>query len=82
MTGRIIDVSVLEKHQKSSHSPIHFKVRTEYQKVGAIHKHDWLDKPFAWYTDGYDLAVPTWDFIKVIPGQMAGRFEDVTTLRE
>jgi len=57
-----------------------FKERTDYQKVGTIHKHDWLDKPFAWDTGGYDLAVPTWDFIKVIPGQMTGRFEDVTTL--
>jgi hypothetical protein len=79
MTERITDISVLEKYRKSSHSAIPFRVRTEYQKVGTIHKHGWLDKPFAWDTDGYDLAVPTWDFIKVIPGQMAGRFEDVTT---
>jgi hypothetical protein len=31
-------------------------------------------------TEGCDLALPTWDFIKVIPGQTAGRFEDVTIL--
>jgi hypothetical protein len=31
-------------------------------------------------TNDYDFAVPTWDFCKVIPGQMTGRFEDVTTL--
>lgn len=80
MTERIADISVLEKYQKSSRSPTLFRVRTEYQKVGTIHKHDWLDKPFGWDTDGYDLAVPTWDLLKVIPGQMAGRFEDVTTL--
>jgi hypothetical protein len=48
--------------------------------VVTIHKHDWLDKPSLWDIDGYDLAVPTWDFIKVIPGQMTGRFEDGTTL--
>jgi hypothetical protein len=80
MTERITAISVLEKYQKSSHSPILFKERTDYQKVGTIHKHDLLDKPFAWDSDGYDLAVPTWDFIKVTPGQMTGRFEDVTPL--
>jgi hypothetical protein len=80
MTERITAISVLEKYQKVSHRPTLFKERTDYQKVGTIHKHDWQDKPFAWDTDGYDLAVPTWDFIKVILGQMTGRFEDVTTL--
>jgi hypothetical protein len=59
-----------------------FQSKNRISKSGNIHKHDGLNKPFAWDTNGCDLAVPTWDFIKVIRGQMAGRFEDVTTLWE